>query len=224
MKNPQGPPLDYSFLELADIEELRLVMPVSGQRKCPPETIRDKTGQEITNPLLGEWKKAKPQEGLVTQGIKLGNNEIKSIPFSFSYIVREIMEKPQFLRWVDLSFNQLEEIPAVLGCYAHLSSIYLHANRIAKPSQIKVLAGLQELRSLTLHGNPCEKVSNYRLAVAGACKGLKKLDFTTITKADRDKASLYRAAQQRRRDREKEKDVDEGIKAPTHRLQQGIFI
>jgi len=49
MKNPQGPPLDYSFLEIKQIEELREVMPRTGFRKQPPETIEDETGAQIPN-------------------------------------------------------------------------------------------------------------------------------------------------------------------------------
>lgn len=49
MRNPQGPPLDYSFLDIKLIEELREVMPRSGFRKQPPETIEDEAGAQIPN-------------------------------------------------------------------------------------------------------------------------------------------------------------------------------
>eukprot|EP00961_Rhodomonas_salina_P035555 478471-Rhodomonas_salina.1 len=97
----------------------------------------------------------------------------------------QIMEKPHHLRWIDLSFNNLTEIPAVLGFYAHLTTVYLHANQLQQPTDALVLAGLRELKALTMHGNPCEKADNYRLVVLAACVDLKKLDFASVTKADR---------------------------------------
>jgi len=199
MKNPQGPPLDYSFLEIRDIEELKTVLPLSGFRKQPPDTVVDQHGEAIANPLLTEWRRQKaPAEGTVTQGLKLSNNQLSEVPYKSSYIFREIMEKPHHLRWIDLSFNNLTEIPAVLGFYAHLTTVYLHANQLQQPTDALVLAGLRELKALTMHGNPCEKADNYRLVVLAACVDLKKLDFASVTKADREKASMYAKSRKHR--------------------------
>jgi len=79
----------------------------------------------------------------------------------------------------------------ILALYSNLSVVYLHANRIRKVSQAKVLTDLQNLRSLTLHGNPCEDVKNYRLMVTGMFPKIKTLDFTTITTIDREKAHVF---------------------------------
>jgi hypothetical protein len=45
----------------------------------------------------------------------------------------------------------------VLASYANLNVIYLHANRIRKLTTAQCLVDLPKLRSLTLHGNPCEQ-------------------------------------------------------------------
>ena len=68
------------------------------------------------------------------------------------------MEKPRNLSWIDLSFNQLEEVPQVLASYQSLNVVYLHSNRIKKLSSAKALTELPALRSLTLHGNALEQV------------------------------------------------------------------
>mmetsp|Transcript_53375 Transcript_53375/g.130408 ORF Transcript_53375/g.130408 Transcript_53375/m.130408 type:complete len:243 (-) Transcript_53375:37-765(-) len=200
MKNPQGPPLDYSFLEIKVIEELREVMPRSGFRKQPPETIEDETGAQIPNPLREEWI-APPREDLQIQGLKLGNNYLTSLPPAFNIVIREVMEKPRHLSWIDLSFNMLEEVPQVLASYSQLNVIYLHANRIKKLASSKALAELPQLRSLTLHGNPCEQVKNYRLFAIGMFKTIKTLDFACVTTIDREKAETFYSRHMRNKEK-----------------------
>ena len=48
-----------------------------------------------------------------------------------------------------------------------------------------MLVPLTKLRNLTLHGNPVEESRGYRLAIVGRVPGLKHLDFSPVTKADR---------------------------------------
>ena len=106
----------------------------------------------------------------------------------------EIIDKPRNLSWIDLSFNQLEEVPSVLASYANLNVIYLHANRIRKLNTAQCLVDLPKLRSLTMHGNPCEQqTKNYRLMVTGMFRNIKTLDFTSITTIDREKADGFYA-------------------------------
>lgn len=101
------------------------------------------------------------------------------------------MEKPRNLSWIDLSFNMLEEVPQVLASYQGLNVVYLHSNRIKKLSTAKALAELPSLRSLTLHGNPCEQTKNYRLMCMGQFRTIKSLDFTCVTTIDREKAETF---------------------------------
>ncbi|EKX36348.1 hypothetical protein GUITHDRAFT_155259 [Guillardia theta CCMP2712] len=206
MRDPIGPPLDYSFLEIRAIEELREVLPRTGYRKQPPELVEDEQGQQAPNPIYADWVKA-PQEDLQTNAIKLGNNYLTALPPVFNIIMREVLEKPRNLSWIDLSFNQLEEVPAVLAAYVKLSVIYLHANRIRKLSSASALAELPNLRSLTLHGNPCEQTKNYKMLVYGMFKQIKSLDFSTITVIDREKtASFYARYLKIKEERKSNKD------------------
>ena len=191
--SPQGPPLDYSFLEIRVIEELREVLPRSGYRKAPPEFLEDEAGLQVANPIYPDWVKP-PKEGMRTEAIKMGNNFMTALPPAFNIVIREIIDNPRNLSWIDLSFNLLEEVPSVLASYHNLNVVYLHANRIRKVSTAQCLVDLPKLRSLTLHGNPCEQqTKNYRLLVAGMFKNIKTLDFTTITTIDRDKSDTFYA-------------------------------
>ncbi|KAJ1488168.1 hypothetical protein T484DRAFT_2131963 [Baffinella frigidus] len=131
----QGPPLDYSFLEIQTIEELREVLPRSGFRKQPPEFVVDEAGLQIPNPIRDEW--VKPGKEFETNAIKLGNNMLAALPPAFNVIIREVMERPRQLSWIDLSFNHLEEVPQILALYSNLSVVYLHANRIRKVREIE---------------------------------------------------------------------------------------
>ena len=87
-------------------------MPRTGFRKQPPEMMEDETGAQIPNPLRDEWVPP-PRDDLQVQGLKLGCNMLTSLPPVFNIVIREVMEKPRNLSWIDLSFNQLEEVPQV---------------------------------------------------------------------------------------------------------------
>ena len=53
-------------------------------------------------------------------------------------------------------------------------------------NEVDKLAGLHHLRSLTLHGNPIEDSKDYRNYIIHKIPQLEKLDFSKITKADRE--------------------------------------
>jgi Leucine-rich repeat len=64
--------------------------------------------------------------------------------------------------------------------------LYLHGNRIAKLKAVTQLAALPKLVKLTLHGNPVSEKKGCRLAIAAAMPRLRSLDFSAITRLDRD--------------------------------------
>jgi len=55
------------------------------------------------------------------------------------------------------------------------------------------LAGLTQLKKLTLHANPIEEIKNYRLHVFTQIPSLRMLDFINMTKVGRDKAQTWEA-------------------------------
>ena len=153
------------------------MMPRSGYRKEPQETMEDEQGQQVPNPLHAEW--VAPPRAFETKAIKLGNIMLTALPPAFNVVIREVrprahyharrivlgvvgdcepvecmceggllaredpnehhcctwrwsahvwrgaaltgkgagarqvIEKPRLLSWIDLSFNQLEEVPQV---------------------------------------------------------------------------------------------------------------
>jgi len=199
MTNPRGPVLDYSFLEITDVGELRSIAPRSGYREKPPDKIetKDRHGNLIVvdNPLCKLWTPSPAGPGgqkLVVEGLKLSNNQLSLLPGATHIILREILERSWLLRWVDLSFNQLEHVPDVLASYSRLNTLYLHCNRIQNAAQTKSLGRLENLHALTLHGNLCEESKHYRKVVLSYCTGLRKLDFSTVTKQDREAAFIFR--------------------------------
>ena len=163
MTNPQGPVLDYSFLEIQTIEELTSVAPRSGYRERPPEKIETKDAfgkvKLVENPLLKTWEPPPVGPGgqaLVTEGLKLSNNHLTSLPGATHIVLREVLERSWLLRWIDLSFNNIESIPEVLSSYLRLNTIYLHANRIRNAAQVffpcfPLAAALANFNVLTLY-------------------------------------------------------------------------
>jgi hypothetical protein len=198
MTNPRGPVLDYSFLEITNVDELRSVAPRSGYREKPPDKIetKDRHGNLIVvdNPLCKLWTPSPAGPGgqkLVVEGLKLSNNQLSLLPGATHIILREILERSWLLRWVDLSFNQIEHVPNILASYGRLNTLYLHCNRIQSAAQSKLLGRLDNLHALTLHGNPCEESKHYRKVVLSYCTVLRKLDFSTVTKQDREAAHIF---------------------------------
>lgn len=70
--------------------------------------------------------------------------------------------------------------------YPELKLLNLHGNGIDKITEIDKLASLRNLKSLTVHGNPVEDAKGYRDYIISRIPQLEKLDFSKITKADRE--------------------------------------
>ena len=105
-----------------------------------------------------------------------------------------IVANPVSLRWLDLSFNSITQIPEELANFTDVSVIYLHANSISNFKDLKVLSKFTGLRKLTLHGNPIEDQENYRMFITLLCPTLRMLDFSVITRQDLLSAKFYESA------------------------------
>jgi hypothetical protein len=117
------------------------------------------------------------------KAIRLGNNSISS--FRIFETVATHLQMAQ-IQWLDLSFNSLQRIDeSLVEYFPNLTTLYLHANKLSKLSQIKKLAGLK-LKSLTLYGNPLEENKHYRNFVLHIFPDLQQLDFSVITGAQRE--------------------------------------
>ncbi|XP_014272326.1 leucine-rich repeat-containing protein 51 [Halyomorpha halys] len=161
----QGPPLDFSFKNIETIESLKTEKPRKGNKG---------------------YKKTK--EGKYScVSLRLNNNYIENISGIHS-ICLEILEAPEKLTWLDLSFNRLTSIPAEITTLSSLKIIYLHGNHLVDLlAVLRPLKMLDGLYSLTLHGNPVEERENYRYKIIAHLPHLKTLDFHKITLAERKK-------------------------------------
>ena len=98
----------------------------------------------------------------------------------------------QTITTLDLSCNRFIAVPDELLLLERLAVLYLHGNIIAKLKTVDKLRKIPMLRAVTLHGNEVEEVDGYRPYVISLCKGLRALDFTTITPKERRDADLWR--------------------------------
>jgi len=140
---------------------------------------------EVPRPEQGKVKKS-PQSGKYkTKSIRFNNNLIIDYK-DFEHAMDSLLENPCGLQWLDLSFNDISTIDQVLLNYPSLRTIYLHGNCIEEIIEIEKLAGLPNLKTVSLHGNPIESVKGYKNYILSTLPQIQNLDFTTITKADRE--------------------------------------
>ncbi|XP_049745950.1 leucine-rich repeat-containing protein 51 isoform X1 [Loxodonta africana] len=165
----QEPPLDYSFKSIHVIQDLVSEEPRTGLRPLR----HSKLGKSLTQSL---W---------------LNNNVLNDLK-DFSQVVSQLLEHPENLAWIDLSFNDLTSIDPVLTTFFNLSVLYLHGNSIQRLGEVDKLAVLPRLRSLTLHGNPMEEEKGYRQYVLCTLPRITTFDFSGVTKADRSTAEVWK--------------------------------
>ncbi|CAM4337237.1 leucine-rich repeat-containing protein 51 [Lepidochelys kempii] len=165
----RAPPLDYSFRGISFIQDLLTEEPRAGLK-----VIKRSAGGK-----------------LLTKAVRLNNNTINELT-DFTSTMEQLLEYPDELSWVDLSFNDLPTIDPVLTTYPQLRALNLHGNSIQSLSEVDKLAVLPCLRTLTLHGNPIEEEKGYRSYVLSVLPQLKSFDFSGVTKQDRSTATIWR--------------------------------
>ncbi|XP_042314062.1 leucine-rich repeat-containing protein 51 isoform X2 [Sceloporus undulatus] len=165
----QAPPLDYSFRGINFMQDLLSEEPRPGLKPI----------------------KVSEEGRLLTQAIWLNNNTLNDLT-DFQDIMSKLLEYPEDIYWIDLSFNDLPIIDPVLTTYYNLRNLTLHGNSIQHLSEVDKLAVLPHLRSLTLHGNPIEEEKGYRSYVISTLPNLKSFDFSGVTKLDRSTANVWR--------------------------------
>eukprot|EP00049_Salpingoeca_infusionum_P005912 m.98943 g.98943 ORF g.98943 m.98943 type:complete len:207 (-) comp13132_c0_seq3:160-780(-) len=134
-------------------------------------------------------RSTKPSIDITT--LKFNNNVITTLAPMQAVLERTLWDL-SVVTMVDLSFNGLESIGDEFTCLPHLGILYLHGNEVSKLKEVKRLGKLDNLKVLSLHGNNIEKEEGYRNFVIMSIPTLRKLDFTTITKADQQRASLWK--------------------------------
>jgi Leucine-rich repeat (LRR) protein len=101
-------------------------------------------------------------------------------------VVLQVVERPEQLTWLDLSFNKLTSISTELAEFSSLKIMYLHGNLLTELGKVlHILRHLSHLYSLTLHGNPLEEHKKYRARILCSLPQLRSLDFTNVTVSDK---------------------------------------
>ena len=93
--------------------------------------------------------------------IRLANNSLVDTVGLYKMAL-DVVEYPEDIAWLDLSFNDIETVSDDILEFPALKMIYLHGNKIKRFSDLAKLQRLPHLYSLTLHGNPIENYPNYR--------------------------------------------------------------
>jgi Leucine-rich repeat (LRR) protein len=170
--------LDYSFMNFKSVEEAIEAPPL------PSSTAKkvDYSGNsEEDAGLKFKW---------TAQAVRLCNNELPNLT-GIVKVCRTLLVDVAMLSWLDLSCNLLTEVPDALCKFSNLNVIYLHANQFQVLSHVKVIAALQHLRSVTFHGNPIAEKKHYRHFVIASFPTIKSLDFSGVTKKDRENALVW---------------------------------
>ncbi|CAB0034874.1 unnamed protein product [Trichogramma brassicae] len=132
-----------------------------------------------------------PGKGLhnryLTSSIWLSNNCFKSV-CCLHELANRYLENPRELRWLDLSYNRIEDIDDDLLKIQSLSILYLHGNRVENMKSIVKLRQLKSLRTLTLHGNPIERKPDYRQYIVAILPQIQNLDFSPVIDYERRRA------------------------------------
>ena len=90
--------------------------------------------------------------------IRLNNNSLSSLSDLYT-TMSTLLVNPNWLGWIDLSFNDISKIDPCFSQFPELRLIYLHGNAIEKLSEVDVLKKVKKLHTLTLHSIFCTENS-----------------------------------------------------------------
>ena len=94
------------------------------------------------------------------------------------------------LQWIDLSHNHIVDINLDFSVLTELKSLYLHCNYIKDMNELCSLSQNQ-IKSLTIHGNPIENIPNFRLFIISILPKLRRIDTVLISKKEIDDSYVF---------------------------------
>ncbi|ETV98799.1 hypothetical protein H310_08308 [Aphanomyces invadans] len=198
-------PLDFSFMNLPAIMDILKEEPVSGRKKAENADVAVVPVPQPSDGTAGTPHT--PFEPPVS--IRLNNNFLTHID-DLDKALSAVFVKPSRLQWIDLSGNSIATIPVIaFQPYLELTTVHLHANQLCKYTDIDGLAVLTKLRHLTLHGNPVEEKKHYRNYTIHHIPSLLELDFSCVTKLDREKAETWSITYRKKLARRRGEEVDD---------------
>lgn len=124
--------------------------------------------------------------------LRVNNNKISTLD-DMHEALGAVFDDPSKLQWLDLSGNALTSIASTaFAPYPDIYTLHLHGNKLQRYADIDSLAAcLPRLHALTLHGNPVEEKKHYRNYVIASFPKLQQLDFSSVTRGDREKAETW---------------------------------
>ncbi|XP_074536401.1 leucine-rich repeat-containing protein 51 isoform X2 [Halichoeres trimaculatus] len=144
--------------------------------------------------------KRSPEMKYESRSLRLSYNIINDL-HDLQMTVTHFLAEPSQLAWLDLSFNRILHITHVLCELQELRVLYLHCNSISVLSEVDRLGVLPHLHTITLHGNAIETNKTYRNHVISALPGLKTMDFSAVTRQERELAKIWHDNKSRTRGR-----------------------
>ena len=135
----------------------------------------------------------------VTNAVKLSNNQFTDVSLLTRAMKMLVRHSVLHLTFLDLGCNCITTLPKELS-ELPLQVLYLHSNNISSYEEVKKLAGLTTLHSLTLWNNPLENSASgsYKAHVlyliSSVFQGrvpLRKLDHVTLSKQDVQHCRMY---------------------------------
>ncbi|XP_067102948.1 leucine rich repeat containing 51 [Osmerus mordax] len=163
-----GAPVDFSFKSLS--------------------SVADALNEEPNHGLRPVRKNS--EDKFCSRSLRLNNNFLTELS-GLCETVKHYFSEPALLSWLDLSFNDISHINAVLCELPELRVLYLHGNSICNLSEVDKLGALPFLHTLTMHGNSVENENGYRRYVIAVLPQLKKFDFSAITRQERTLAQVW---------------------------------
>lgn len=169
--------------------------PVGGKKKTHDDVTSAKRSPSTpasSNNSSDSDASQKARPAVVSIALRANNNKISSLD-DMHDALHTVFDDPSRLQWLDLSGNSLLAIGrSTFAPYKDIFTLHLHGNKLHKYADVDNLAAcLPRLHALTLHGNPVEEKKHYRNYVIASFPTLAQLDFSSITKGDREKAETW---------------------------------
>ena len=195
--NPAPRPLDYSFMGLKKVEDVRHFEPMDNagvSSHQPVDLVARASGtlclmERTVRPGSGADGKQR-QLGRDSTALKMANNEIATIVDLRQHLV-PILNAPWTLTLLDLSNNQLRTVGTALQELPNLSMLYLHGNELSELSELALVMHLKQLRRFTAHGQTLAGLRHYRWHALSLLPTLRQLDLSPVTRQECDRAAVW---------------------------------
>ncbi|KAI5703231.1 leucine-rich repeat-containing protein 51-like [Diaphorina citri] len=167
-------PLDLSFQQIQSLDKVAV-------QKLKPNVHRLGESPPM---LVGRYD---------TRSLWLSHNKI-SLVYGLDSLVHRTILDPDLIGWIDLSFNNIKNVDKnMFTNFPNLKILYLHKNQIEEYLSVFVLRRVNSLRTLSLYGNPIEKIREYRAVVSTMIPQLVTLDSVFILPSEKQETNALNA-------------------------------